>query len=645
MRQLTAIMFTDLVGFTALMQKDEAAARTAVLRHRTLLQEQVVAHGGETIQFYGDGALTLFPSAIEAIHAATAVQVAAQAAVPALPLRIGIHTGDVVRGEDGVYGDGVNVAARVQGLGVPGSVLLSGKVNAEITNHPELRTRPLGAFELKNVEKPIEVVAVLADGLVVPMPKDLPVPAPSREQSIAVLPFVSMSGDAELEYFSDGITEEIINTLTRIPRLKVTARTSSFAFKGRNEDIRLIGQQLGVATVLEGSVRQAGGRVRVTAQLIEARTGYHLFSEVFDRPMADVFQVQDDIARAITTQLRVHLDGSVMPSEHTHFPDASCDCASYTEYLRGLQHYNRRTPEGMVKAMAAFEEALAIDGDWPQPLIGTAGALLFLGRIGHRPAEAVYPAAEAAARRALELAPEEGEAHAILALIQLHYHWDFPAAYASFMDALRLAPGSALVHQRYAFYLRAVGALTESVAELEAAVALDPLSLSNLTQLGMGYGMVGHYDQAMGSLHKALDLDPTFRPAWEALGLLHLGADQLAEAIRSFEMLPQITGVPHTAAGLRGAAYALAGQLPEARECLALLSAREQQEPEAMLHLDFAGIHASMGDPDAALDRLERAAAERSAEIVYLDVMPIWKPLRSQPRFQALRLCPPLPNT
>lgn len=641
MRQLTAIMFTDLVGFTALMQRDEAAARAAVLRHRALLQEQVTAHGGETIQFYGDGALTLFPSAVEAIHAAVAVQIAA-GAEPVLPLRIGIHTGDVVRGEDGVYGDGVNVAARVQGLGVPGSVLLSGKVNDEIKNHPELRTRPLGSFELKNVKEPIDVVAVLADGLVVPLPKDLPVPAASRDQSVAVLPFVSMSSDPEHEYFSDGITEEIINILTRIPGLKVTARTSSFAFKGRNEDIRSIGQQLGVATVLEGSVRHAGGRVRVTAQLIETRSGYHLFSEVFDRPMEDVFQVQDDVARAIATQLQVLLDGSVRTERHTHFPDASCDCESYTEYLRGLQHLNRWTPESALKALAAFERALAIDGDWPQPLTGTAAALIYLGRIGHRPASAVYPAAETAARRALELDPTDGEAHAMLALLQLHYHWNFAAAYASFQQALELKPGSAMVHERYAFYLRAAGALTESVAELEGALALDPLSLATLTHLGAGYAMIGQYAQAHTTLQAALDLDHNFRPAWEALGIVHLGCGKYDEAIACFEQLSRITGVAHTGAGLRGAAYALAGRRDDALEMLDLLKVREAAEPAAMLHLDFAAIHASLGEIDAALDRLERAAEARSAEIVYLDVMPVWKPLRQHPRFSALRQRAPL---
>lgn len=641
MRQLTAIMFTDLVGFTALMQQDEAAARAAVLRHRSLLQEQVGAHGGETIQFYGDGALTLFPSAIEAIHAAVAVQVAA-GALPALPLRIGIHTGDVVRAEDGVYGDGVNVAARVQGLGVPGSVLLSGKVNDEIKNHPELRTRPLGSFQLKNVEAPIEVVAVLAEGLVVPLPKDLPVPAASHDQSVAVLPFVSMSSDPEHEYFSDGITEEIINILTRIPGLKVTARTSSFAFKGRNEDVRTIGQQLGVATVLEGSVRHAGGRVRVTAQLIETRSGYHLFSEVFDRPMEDVFQVQDDVSRAIATQLRVLLDGTAPAPSHSHFPDAACDCESYTEYLRGLQHLNRWTPEGAVKALAAFERALAIDGEWPQPLTATAAALIFLGRIGQRPASEVYPAAEAAARRALELDPAEGEAHAMMALLQLHYHWNFDAAYASFQQALELNPGSSLVHQRYAFYLRAVGALTESVTELEGALALDPLSLSTLTHLGAGYAMIGQYAQAHTTLQGAIDLDPGFRPAWEAMGTVHLGCGDFAQAIDCFDQLPKLTGVDHTGAGLRGAAYALAGRSDDAARMLALLEAREAAEPTAMLHLDFAAIHASLGAVDAALDRLERAAAARSAEIVYLDVMPVWKPLRQHPRFCALRQRTPL---
>ena len=270
-------MFTDMVGFTALMQEDEHRAKSIRDRHRDALRESIEKHGGEIVQFYGDGTLSVFGSAVEGVNAAVTAQRRLQES-PAIPVRIGIHIGDINHDEDGVYGDGVNVAARIQGLSVPGGVLVSGKVFDEIKNHPELPATGLGEFELKNVQRPVRIFAVSAPGLTVPDPKQMN-PKEQPKKTIAVLPFVNMSTDPENEFFSDGISEELINALTRIEGLQVTARTSSFAFKGKSKDVRKIGKDLGVSAILEGSVRKAGNRVRITAQLIDTRDGYHIFSK------------------------------------------------------------------------------------------------------------------------------------------------------------------------------------------------------------------------------------------------------------------------------------------------------------------------------------------------------------------------------
>ena len=257
MRRLSAIMFTDMVGYTALMQEDEVRAATLRDRHRTVLGEDIEAHQGEIVQFYGDGTLSVFPSAVQAVDAAVDIQRHFQLDPP-IPVRIGLHIGDIVHDQDGVHGDGVNVAARVQGLALPGSVLIPGGVYEELKNHPRLPTRALGDFELKNVQKPLAIHAVAASTLAVPSPADLSSSGNRTKKSIAVLPFVSMSSDPENEYFTDGITEEILNALVKFDDLKVTARTSSFVFKGKHEDVREIGRDAGRRGRARGQRPQSG---------------------------------------------------------------------------------------------------------------------------------------------------------------------------------------------------------------------------------------------------------------------------------------------------------------------------------------------------------------------------------------------------
>ncbi|MCP5102733.1 MAG: adenylate/guanylate cyclase domain-containing protein, partial [bacterium] len=276
-RLLAAIMFTDMVGYTALMQENELQARISRDRHRKIQQEASSRHGGKILQYYGDGTLIIFNSAIEAVGCAVDIQTELQK-TPPIPLRIGIHTGDIVYDEEGIYGDGVNIASRIEGLSTSGSVLISDKLADEIKNQPGFGFKSLGIFDLKNVKQPVEIFAVTNKGLSIPDAREIETRREEHIKSIAVLPFVNMSSDPENEYFSDGITEELLNALSKTDGLQVTARTSSFAFKGRNLDIREIGRQLGVKTVLEGSVRKAGRKVRITAQLISIADGYHIWS-------------------------------------------------------------------------------------------------------------------------------------------------------------------------------------------------------------------------------------------------------------------------------------------------------------------------------------------------------------------------------
>ncbi|MEQ9569876.1 MAG: adenylate/guanylate cyclase domain-containing protein, partial [Longimicrobiales bacterium] len=511
-RQLSAIMFTDMVGYTTLMQEDEARARAQRDRQRTVLESTIAAHGGRILQFYGDGTLSVFPSAIEAVRAAVDVQRRLQDE-PRVPLRIGLHTGDVVFDRNGVVGDGVNVASRIQGLATPGAILISGKVHDEVRNQSDIETRSLGRFRFKNVRRPLEVHAVRGEGLA---PPDESALAPAREResrSVAVLPFVNMSADPDNEFFSDGVSEEIINALTRVRDLRVTARTSSFAFKGRNEDVREIASRLGVETILEGSVRRAGDRVRIAAQLIDARSGYHLFSEVYDRGLDDIFETQDELARTIVERLQAHLaspalpdgatrpihgghrheygaTGSLLVRAHTH------DTEAYTEYLRGRFHWNKWTPQDARLAIQHMERSAEMDPTCALPFTGLATAYTLLASLGQLPADDAYPRAAAFARHALELESDAGESHLALATVKMFYEWDFEGAAKSFERALALTPGAAEAHNLYSMYLKAVGRLDEAVEHVETAVGMDPLSLPYNQTLAVALQTAGRLDDA-----------------------------------------------------------------------------------------------------------------------------------------------------
>jgi TolB-like protein len=308
-RKLTAIMFTDIVGYTAMMQSHEEYAKRIRDKHRDVLQTKIQKRRGNILQFYGDGTLSAFDSAIEAVLCAKEIQ-RELTIQPTIPLRIGIHVGDIVHDEDGIYGDGVNVASRIESLGVPGSVLISEKIHDELTNHPTLKSVSLGSYDLKNVKTPTKIFALSGDGVKVPTRDELKQQANEStiKKSIAVLPFINLSADSKDDYFADGIAEEIMNGLNRLEGIAVTSRSSSFAFRGKTVGIKEIGHQLNVSFILEGSVRKDKENVRVMIRLINAADEYQLWSEVYDGKITSVFSVQDEVARNVVNRMKENLD-------------------------------------------------------------------------------------------------------------------------------------------------------------------------------------------------------------------------------------------------------------------------------------------------------------------------------------------------
>ncbi|HEY6977081.1 MAG TPA: adenylate/guanylate cyclase domain-containing protein, partial [Chitinophagaceae bacterium] len=339
--QLAAILFTDIVSYTAMMQHDEEQARVIIKRHNVVLEKFVVAHQGEVMNYYGDGSLCVFSSATESVRCAMEIQKELQSE-PVVPLRIGLHIGEIFFEDAKALGDGVNVASRIQSLGQANTILFSKEIFDKIKNHPEFKAVSLGYFDFKNVDESIEVFALANEGLNIPRRRQMEGKLKKKklrsmsvligaalfiligfflvfkiffndpeiavtERSIAVLPFVDMSSDKDQEYLGDGIAEEIINSLTTIRDLKIIGRTSSFQFKGQKIDLREIGEKLKAGIILEGSVQKYENTIRITAQLIRAKDNTHLWSEKYDRKLTDIFKIQDDIAANITEKLKLSL--------------------------------------------------------------------------------------------------------------------------------------------------------------------------------------------------------------------------------------------------------------------------------------------------------------------------------------------------
>ncbi len=633
-RLLAAIMFTDMVGYTALMQKNERQAKENRDRHRQVLQESVRVHHGEILQYYGDGTLIIFKSAIEGVKCAVDIQQALQDE-PKIPLRIGMHIGDIVHDEDGIFGDGVNIASRIESLSVSGAILISEKLNDEIRNHPELSAKSLGEFELKNVKRPVEEFALNNEGLTFPKQKEIKNKNGTDNKTIAVLPFVNMSADPENEYFSDGISEELLNALTKVDGLLVTSRTSSFAFKGQNKDIRKIGEELGVNTVLEGSVRKAGNKVRITAQLINTADGYHIWSEVYDRKLEDIFEVQDEIARIITNKLREKLTNE--GSKESLVKPPTENLVAYNLYLKGLFYWNKWTPEDRKKAINLFEEAIEKEPNFALPYSGLANCYSILGSTGQMDVKIAYPNAKKAALKALELDNNLMEAYLSLATVKLYYDSDDAAANELIQKALNLNPGAAVAHQNYANYLlltgNLTGKLTEAIKESELAVQLDPLSMPNNLFLGNVYLFDKQYDKALKQHDKILELDPKFRAALEAKGWAYIFKGDPEMAIKYFKKYQKLTDSPLKGVTGLGYAYARAGQIDKAKQTLNNLEKRERLEKDLNNSMDFAVIYIALQDYDKVFYYFERAVVDRFG-FMFLKSHPMFEEVRKDARFK-----------
>jgi adenylate cyclase len=547
-RRLAAILAADVVGYSRMMGADEAGTLTALKHHReTVFDPAVAQHKGRVVKLIGDGTLVEFGSVVDAVKCALAIQraikVAARPNGGGIILRIGVNLGDVIIDGDDIYGDGVNVAARLEPLAEPGGICVASIVNESVGNRIDVRFTDGGEVTVKNIDRPIRVWKWHPDSDPVSDQLARTAAAPANAQpeppSIAVLPFDNMSGDPEQEYFSDGITEDIITDLSKVSGLMVIARNSSFTYKRKSVDVRVVGRELGVRSVLEGSIRRSGNRIRITAQLIDAATGGHLWAERYDRDLTDIFAVQDEVTRHIVDALQVTLT----PGEAARIAEApTANLEAHDLFLRGRELLlgQKKNRDVFDQIVGLLSRAIELDPNYAEPYAGLATAynLDFQNHWTGAP-DALDVAARFAAL-AVEKGPTVPYAHFVAAMIAT-WKRNFERAKEESEVALALNPNDATAIGASAIVELYSGNPLAAIPLVERAMRLDPaFAQQSLHFLGSAYLVAGKYETAAATFRERIRLAPEtdLSRALLASALGHLG--EIDEARRVWADLKKI---------------------------------------------------------------------------------------------------------
>ena len=536
-RKLTAILSADVAGFSRLMGEDEAATVQALGACRNVVAEVIARHRGRIVDMPGDNVLAEFASAVDAVQAAAAMQAQLSECNAALPetrrmtFRIGVNLGDVIEDQGRIYGDGVNIAARIEALAEPGGICVSGKVHDEVARKLELAFEDLGTHELKNIAAPVRVFRIGGR-----RPPQAAAPAPRQKPSIFVHPFANMSGEAEQEFFADGLTEDIITELSRFHELFVISRNSSFKYKGKPLDVRAVAKEMHVHYVVEGSVRKAGNRVRITVQLIDAETDRHIWAERYDRELADIFAIQDEVTSAIVSTL----PGRVEAATHDRAARKPTDnMAAYECVVAAKVLHHRSTREDNAEALRLIERAIELDPKyahahaWRACIVGQAMTYGWCG------AEAALRTIAQQLALALALDDHDSDVHRILAALNLRQNDHERAAYHQ-ARALSLNPNDDLIVVQQGEILTWLGQAEEGIEWIRKAMRLNPYHPARFwTHLGRAYFVARRYAEAIDAVQRIATPD--------AFHLAQLAAchARLGDAARSAENARQVlTRVP-----------------------------------------------------------------------------------------------------
>jgi class 3 adenylate cyclase/TolB-like protein/Flp pilus assembly protein TadD len=617
-------LFTDIVGSTTLWETQREAMHIALQRHDALVRQCIERHGGHVVKTMGDGFHAAFGNPLDAIEAAAAAQKELHDEPwqeAEIRVRMAVHTGAAELRDGDYYGPTVNRAARLAALAHGGQTLVSETTYGLCRDLAPAETtfNRLGEHHLKGLARPEAVYEVCHPDLPQAFPplQSLLAPIDQHTPSIAVLPFTDLSPERNQEYFADGLAEELLNLLSRIRGVRVASRTSAFSFKGTKLDLPTVAQKLNVATVLEGSVRNAGKRVRVGAHLIQTASDSQLWSQSYDRELDDVFAVQDDIAQAVVEELRTTLlgikyDASASAQVKAEVKAAgsgrSKDTKAYELYLQGRSHADRFTAEDAQTGIDYYTKAVELDPEFALAWACLARAYADQAAYAWAPAKEAFERARAAAERSLQLNPDQAEGHAALGLCRLANDRNWRGAEASFRRALELAPGSVLVLRHAAILAACLGRNDESIALLQRAVTLDPLSVPAQRLLGQRCLYAGLLADAENAFQKTLDLNPRggFTHYW--LGMSQLENDRREQALAEFKR--EVNDV-FRLLGITVGEHAL-GHHREAESALRQLISEYAGDAA----FQIAAAHAYIGDTDRAFEWLDLADAHRDPGVV-----------------------------
>ncbi len=633
-RQLSAIMFTDVAGFTELAQSDEKAALDLLAELDALVAPLLAAHHGRKVKAMGDGLLVEFPDALNAVQCAVALQSAihernSRQGGPPVQVRIGLHLGDVERRGEDIVGDAVNLASRVEPIAEPGGICLSEQVVAQVRNKLPYRFETLGTRTLKGVRDPVGLHRI-----VLPWATGSSSSATNGLARLAVLPLANISPDPRDEYFADGLTEELISALSRIRGLRVIARTSVIQYKSSPKPIRQIGAELGVGTVLEGSVRRAGERLRITLQLIDANSEEHRWAETFDRTLNDVFEIQAEVADRTATALQVELRDSDRDALRRP-PVKGLD--AYELYLRGIVGFQRMADEGWRREDAeepirCFEAAISKD---PSSAAARAWlANLFIAAMGEniskREVEAKVRELVTAAYR---LDPQEAEVRTARGNFALQFERDWVRAEQDFRAAIEINPSAMSAHAWLGMLLVTLGRHEEAAQELEMAISLSPMFLNLTFWRVRALDLSGDVPGAIALAKRTLERFPSNRYLHILLGILYHNTGQRADAERESKLAEgALPGAP--LASFRAELRAMLGDKTEALE---IVQNWETKKEERYIRPNYvAALYAALGEPEKALQLLEWDSRE-GEQSLWIDFRRhSFDSIRNDPRFIAL---------
>jgi len=626
-------MFTDLVGYSSLTQLDESRALESLETHNRVVRESIRKLRAREVKTIGDSFLIEFDDVLEACRCSVEILKSFHESNILAPdpwkikLRIGIHFGDVVHRQGDVFGDTVNIASRIQPLADPEGICISGQVFDRIRNKLGLPIVHLEYTQLKNINVPIAIYKIL-------LPWERAVWSKrSTEQldknRIAVLPFSKVSTDTESEFFADGLTEELISSVSKITQLSVVSRTSVMHYKGQNKRLADIGRELRVGSILEGSIRRAGNRLRTSVHLVDVITDRQIWSEVYDRTLEDVFSIQSQIAQHVASSLQLQLkDRDRERLENL----GTTSLEAHSLYLRGRSYSLHVTPTSYSGAINFFERAVEKDPRYAQAYAAIADCYVGLGAWEIIPARDALPRARIHAMRALEIDDSIAEAHVALATVLNLQDWKFPEAEMEFKRAIELNPSLPYAHTLYSLFLGQFGRSDEAIREAKQAINLDPLSAETFTIAGVVHLYNGHVEEAKAFLLNAIYLDPSSAFAFDALGCCYVRTVEFDQAILEIKKAIELAGESvYFHLNDLAYAYSKAGKVEEARGILAKLLDFWKQGRGSPVAI--AGAYANTGDNDRAFEWLFRAIEDHSGYLFSIVVDFAFENLWQDPRW------------